>query len=532
MRTLFLFLFALLIGSDAHADPDLQALMATASDSSLPLRERAAAVDALYEEFHMAFPDTVLHFLQCQIHWAQEAGDALGGFEAEKRKGNILRMQGDYDGALAAYARAEQVAQNLNLPELRAQLANNRGNVSVSRQEYVEATRQFSAALHLYDSLDDGEGRRRVLTSLGSVFVLIDQFDLALKYYNQVWEELQSTRTADRSLGIVSLNLGWCHFQLGNEDKAEAYYRQALDILTAHNAHFFVADVHANWALLDERMGRYLSARTHASTSLRINRELGAEQEALEAQLHLATLAYHLEPHVAMDRASALVEPVMRTGTHAMKRDLYGLLYRLYKDRGQAEQALAMHEQFQAFEDSVAREKQHHSVLRMAYEKEVEQQLAALDLAHGHREAALRNRQGRILLGLGLAFVAAIGGLALFLRRIQRAHRIRRQALLTEIESLRQTSAPALLPNAGQLGLDRERIERFLDRRLNETDWKVLNLLLENPTITNGEMAERAFLSVDGIGSSLRRMYGYFDIQETKYKKIALLLAAMQHSRG
>ena len=42
--------------------------------------------------------------------------------------------------------------------------------------------------------------------------------------------------------------------------------------------------------------------------------------------------------------------------------------------------------------------------------------------------------------------------------------------------------------------------------------------------IMNKEIAEEAFLSVDGIGSSLRRMYQSFKIQETKYKKMALLL--------
>ena len=39
----------------------------------------------------------------------------------------------------------------------------------------------------------------------------------------------------------------------------------------------------------------------------------------------------------------------------------------------------------------------------------------------------------------------------------------------------------------------------------------------------NKEISEKAMLSVDGVGSSLRRMYDYFEIRDTKYKKIALL---------
>ena len=50
--------------------------------------------------------------------------------------------------------------------------------------------------------------------------------------------------------------------------------------------------------------------------------------------------------------------------------------------------------------------------------------------------------------------------------------------------------------------------------------------------MTNRSIAEKAHLSIDGIGSSLRRMYGYFEIKETKYKKMALLHAAMKVSSG
>ena len=82
------------------------------------------------------------------------------------------------------------------------------------------------------------------------------------------------------------------------------------------------------------------------------------------------------------------------------------------------------------------------------------------------------------------------------------------------------------------LVLDFDLLNQSLGRTLNETDCKVLNILLENPSITNRDISEIAHLSVDGIGSSLRRMYGYFEVQETKYKKMALLHSAMKISAG
>jgi tetratricopeptide (TPR) repeat protein len=525
------------LASDLGAQADLRRWMTEASDGNRSWQERAQAVDSLYEHYHQAHPDEVERILTAQLQWADLADDPHIRYQAHKRKGNLMRMRGDLDGALKAYAAAETFARTLEDPILLADLANNRGNVHAARQDYVEATRQFSQALEWYDSLKNDRGKWMALTSLGSVFVLIEYYDLALKNYNEVWEALREKGIRDRTLGVVSLNLGWCHHQLGHFPAAEEFYREAMDILIAENAQIFAADCHNNWALLCKETGRYDEARRHGLEGLKLHRELGMATGVQDAQLTLAQITYLSESAAqALPEAEALQASLRDPGaplpSAAFRRNLLHLLYKIYKDLGYPAKALEFHEQHAALKDSVAAEQQLHAVLRTAYEKDVERQMAELTLSHEIRHNELKISQLRTLIAVILAFASILGALGLFLRRIQRAHRKRRQELLLEIESLRQASMPALLPQSGQLGLDRERIERFLDRRLNETDWKVLNLLLENPTITNGELAERAFLSVDGIGSSLRRMYGYFDIQETKYKKIALLLAAMQQSRG
>jgi hypothetical protein len=40
------------------------------------------------------------------------------------------------------------------------------------------------------------------------------------------------------------------------------------------------------------------------------------------------------------------------------------------------------------------------------------------------------------------------------------------------------------------------------------------------------------FLSIDGIGSSLRRMYLFFELKETKYKKVLLIKKAIEISNN
>jgi len=115
---------------------------------------------------------------------------------------------------------------------------------------------------------------------------------------------------------------------------------------------------------------------------------------------------------------------------------------------------------------------------------------------------------------------------------IKRRHNARRDALMSEIEELHRTGGHTLVLETPALELNRILLEEAVGRSLNETDWNVLNILLDDPAVTNRSIAEKAHLSIDGIGSSLRRMYGYFEIKETKYKKMALLHAAMKVSSG
>ena len=103
--------------------------------------------------------------------------------------------------------------------------------------------------------------------------------------------------------------------------------------------------------------------------------------------------------------------------------------------------------------------------------------------------------------------------------------------LLDEIKLLKRTNITSI-SNSNEFELSKAKIDNYLIRGLNEKDWNILLVLLENPVSMNTEIAEKVFLSLDGVGSSLKRMYDYFEIEETKYKKIALLRKAIKISNS
>ena len=104
-------------------------------------------------------------------------------------------------------------------------------------------------------------------------------------------------------------------------------------------------------------------------------------------------------------------------------------------------------------------------------------------------------------------------------------------ALLLEINMLKRKEQLNILVDASNFELNKEKIHASINRKLNKTDWSVLNVLLQNPEASNKEISEKVFLSIDGIGSSLRRMYQFFDLKQTKYKKVLLIKRAIEISK-
>jgi DNA-binding MarR family transcriptional regulator len=73
--------------------------------------------------------------------------------------------------------------------------------------------------------------------------------------------------------------------------------------------------------------------------------------------------------------------------------------------------------------------------------------------------------------------------------------------LLLEINTLKRKEKLNLLLDSSNFELNQERIQESINRKLNKTDWSVLNVLLDNPEVSNKEISEKLFLSIDGIGS-------------------------------
>ncbi len=514
------------------AQSDLSSLIDTWTDVSQPTEKRFEALNELHAEYHLSNPDTVLQCLEELRILADQLDHQTALYSAYNRKGNILRMQGVNTVALQAYTDAESVARSMGDSSRLASVYANRGNVHVQLNNYVEATRHFSEALEIHRQRGDVKGQRNMQMALGNVFTLIDHFDLAKVQYEAVLKEIEGESDTGYFPGLLKLNMGWCEFKLGNFDEASELYLSSLEILEREEALFFLAGCHDNLAAMRQEQGRMKEAMQHAITCTELYGDLGARGDELYGLLTIANLTLLFDPAEALRLAQDIQDELLKVPDYQSKSELYLLLYQAFKELGDEPNALEMHEVFVLYEDSLQTEKHRLAVLRAAYEKDVEHQLQAVQWEGEQEQSRQEIKQLKTMLALVLGFLLVIGVLITYIVKIQRRHRDRRDDLMSQIEELHSNSGQKLIIESPVFELDRVRLNQALGRTLNETDWKVLNILLDDPTLTNGGIAEKANLSIDGIGSSLRRMYGYFEVKETKYKKMALLHSAMKISAG
>tara|TARA_B110000495_G_scaffold198745_1_gene211026 strand:+ start:4067 stop:5698 length:1632 start_codon:yes stop_codon:yes gene_type:complete len=493
---------------------------------------RFNALEEYYEINNQIKPDSTLTSLNYHFELANEKNATLQLYRATKRKGNIHRLKGNYDIAMEAYTEAESLAKRLNDAILQAKIMGNMGNVFIYRQDYKQATEHFSKALKLYQDLNNSDGESHMLTSLGSVFLILNNYDLALEYYEKSLSTLNKRGFEDRSTAIIFINMGWTNFEKELYQDAKTYYEKGLKILQVKNENFFIADCYSVLARIHLKLNQLEKANDYANKNLALNKELDIKSGIINAEITIAKIYFETDVDEALKRGKSILVNLPADTFKEFKRDLYELLYKCYKSQNKYDLSLKMYENYTVYNDSIQQEKNNFAVVSEAVKNDFELKVYENKLENENEKTALKVSQRKRTFAITIASTLLIFCVVFYFRSKMKKDQAKRDVLLDEIEKLKNNADKGLIVDSNKFELVREKIEHSINRNLNETDWKVLNMLLDDPVITNKEIAEKAFMSVDGIGSSLRRMYEYFEIKESKYKKISLLLEAIKTSNA
>ncbi|WP_320814124.1 tetratricopeptide repeat protein [Flavobacterium sp.] len=493
---------------------------------------RFNALAQYYKINNQAQPDSTLVVLDYYYKLAKDKNSIKELFNVANDRGGIYRFKGESDLAMKFYKEAEKLTIKLNDFDLKATILGNIGNVYINKKDYQQATEYFSKSLKIYQKTNNKKGESHMLTSLGSVFLIIQNYDVALDYYKKALSIVKNTNVEERRIAVIYVNIGWTNFEKKQFEQAKLYYEKALKILEVTNDKFFLVNCYATLANINLELNELEKANKYALKNLTLSKELNMDSYVINGEIILAKLAFKKnEFKEATEKAEKILENLDSNASVELKKELYDLLYKCYKENKNSKKSLEMFEQFTIYRDSIQLEKNNFAVIRAAVKNEYDVKLYENKLNNEKAQANLKLKQLKNTFYIIFGSVILIFCTIFYFRRKIKKDRLKREELLHEINRLKTIETSSIVSNSNPFELNKSKIESAISQKLNETDWNVLTILLADPVISNKDIAEKAFMSIDGIGSSLRRMYQYFDIKESKYKKISLLMEAIKLSK-
>ena len=476
--------------------------------------------------------DSALLALEYYYELAKEKNALRKIYGVLVSQANIYRDKGQLEKSKKLYIDASVLAEQLNNPVLKGIVTGNLGNIFLEQAKFLEATRSYYDALKIFKEHEERSFEAVMLSSLGKINELIGNYDLALDYYHksiEVYQTIDANRTATP---INQMNIGSIHFKQEEYLAAKAFFNRALELLKQKDDKVLRAGCYALLAKIHLKLNQLKVAEGFAKKNLALTAELKNENEILNAQIIIAQLTFESNIDLAAIKAEAIEADQLKSASIESKNELYELLYKCYKYQNKFNLSLKMLELHTAYQDTIQIKKNSYAVARETVKSDYELRLNESKLKSEKEKAMLIVSQLKRTFGIVAISVLLIASLLFYFLSNNKKNKKRRHLLLEEIKNLKLNTSKELFVDSNKFELSRKKLETKLDKNLNETDWKVLQILLDDPVSTNKEIAEKAFMSIDGIGSSLRRMYEYFEIKESKYKKISLLLEAIKISNN
>lgn len=532
MKSIFLLIITVFCLNQTWAQANPDSLRSTWQDKSLSDTVRFNALQTFYLDYTYSTPDSSLLASQYHINLAIEKNIVSELAKAFNERALAFYVLNQVDSSIACLNQVLAIQTDLNDSSGIALIQANLGSMYREQNHYQEAIEAYVKSLSFLRGSDNEMAfRADVLNNTGLIYEDIGMNESALDYLNQALE-LYKQEGLDEKTGNIWLNIGAVEFEQGNTDKALSYMRKANQILLKHNDQWSLATSYHELANVFFKTGQLDSSSFFLEMSIAINQEMGNTQRLL---VNL-TLKGNLLLESDLEQAVLIGEEVLSSSKALADKSLTAsvseLLYKGYKRQHRLGLSLNMLEQYQLYHDSLLAEENQIAVVREAIQKEFELKLLNSQLENERQRAKLELDQVKRVFLIALISILLVLGIAIYARKRINMHQQQKALLLDEIEKLKAAGESVNPLSSGGFQLDRNKIDEKIDRKLNETDWKVLNILLNDPVISNKEIAEQAFMSTDGIGSSLRRMYLSFNIKESKYMKISLLLEAIKISNS
>ncbi len=430
------------------------------------------------------------------------------------------------------------------------------GELAVSNQDTVAQIRVLAVQVNCYRDLSDFSaaiekgtdalllaekiGKQSMIgvlhNNIGLVYGQFGEFEKGREHLFLCLKNEQEKKNKIGELSVLT-NIGANYSKEGNHEKANEYYLKALAIVEEIDLPKYAGTILLNVGNTYVNLNKMELARAYITRGVAVSRAEKALDAIARGGIQLAHLYRESKPDSALHYAQEALDLAKQLANQTIIKNATEILYQLYEDKGNYKQALAMHKLWKLTLDSVFSEKNRAALYQSEAKYEYENQKLKDEVIYEQGLSAQKLRAQKRFYLLLMASFALFALFVIAYKKRQLRSEQERSALLNEIERLKQRVAIhsiAVEQVPEEMTLDKEKIEKQLGSTVGESSWNILNVIYENPTVSNREIAEQVFLSLEGVSSSLRRMYRTFDVKSgsSSNLKVALITKAIQISFG
>ena len=493
---------------------------------------RFKAIKEYYFKNTYSQPDQVIPLTEYHYQLAKEKSSVKQMANALNERSYAHYIKGDLISSIEVLKQSISLYEKINEPKNLIVIQSNLGSIYNEQKEYLKAFNSFNASLKIVRELKLKTSEARILVEIAEIYSRLDEFDLAMEYLDESLTICVAKKISkDNQIGTIFLKKAEIYYKKKQYNQAIEYSNKAIIEFKNTNNKFDLSECYVLLAKANKKLLKKDLALAYTDKAVAINYELDNNSKIIESQILKSYLLLDIKPNLAKNLAKESLQLLKPETSNQTKAGLYKLLYECYKGANQPRKALSMFEKYTVFKDSFQLEKNKILIIKETIKSEYEQKLQQ-NKAINEKENAIVKLTYTYKIYFVISIIIVLVILFVYAFRTKNIKtRKELDALLLEINMLKRKEQLNILVDASNFELNKEKIQASINRKLNKTDWSVLNVLLQNPEASNKQIAEEVFLSIDGIGSSLRRMYQFFDLKQTKYKKVLLIKRAIEISK-
>lgn len=491
---------------------------------------RLTALNSHYRSLMQSNPDSVVYYSKIEERLGKKLNISDAVSRAYLLRGKAYMYTNQFDSS-SKYLLVAKESFEINKDSLgSARAMFNLGKLFTKNKSFENGLHYYLSASKVSEALGNSDLKARAYTGLASIFEEIRDFTMAEEYYNKSIEEFKKLGD-HRSVQICYLNVANALNETGSYDLALHINEIANSFLQKNTPSIITAYYHRNKAESYFQLDSLEKAKIHFKSSVDLFEGIvSVRHELIYCYSYLGKCFLNTDVDSSLyfgKKALSLYEEKSGMSLKVLK-DTYDLLYKVYVEKNELKQAIEMQSIASTISKELLNERMQKEIIRETIKHQYENKMAKNQFLYTNEIRYERLKYSALIL-----FLILVSFIVFMVKRTEHIKvKTEHQELLfnfQQIKNEKQVADEKVRRNT--TGLDWVEIRNKTKVKLNETDRKVLSLLFHHPEYSNLEIAQKVFLSTEGVNSALKKMYRVFNVSG-KNKKIALLIKLIRLSRN